>query len=112
LLFYTVSTGVLINPSPVGIPTAGQAYSLNCSIITGVADTVTFQWFKGQGSNRTQLTNTSQLQFSSLRASDAGLYTCQTTVIQNSTSVEIEETAATVIVSRKCINLIIMVVLH
>ena len=74
---------ILITPSAVGIPTAGQAYSLNCS----------------QGSNRSRRTNTSQLQFSSLRASDAGLYTCQAMVIQN--DVEIEETA-TVIVSRKC----------
>ena len=88
---------ILITPSAVGIPTAGQAYSLNCSLyFTGV---VTYQWFKGQGSNRSRRINTSQLQFSSLRASDAGLYTCQAMVIQN--DVEIEETA-TVIVSRKC----------
>ena len=46
-----------------------------------------------------KLTNTSQLQFSSLRASDARLYTCRATV----RNVTIEETTS-VTVSRKCLS--------
>ena len=58
-----------------GTTTVGQAFSLNCSL--GRAnDPVTYQWFD---SNETQLTNDSQLQFSPLRPSDAGLYTCRAT---------------------------------
>ena len=89
---------IVITRSAVGAPTAGQAYSLNCSL-AGINDTYTvnYQWFKGKDSNGTQLSNTSQLQFSSLRASDAGLYTCRAMV----NSVEIEETT-NVTVSRKC----------
>jgi hypothetical protein len=83
-----------------GTPTAGQAYSLNCSL-TGITDaSVTYQWFKGLASNGTQVANISQLQFSPLRASDAGPYTCRATL----NSVEIEETA-TVTTNRKCIIL-------
>ena len=90
----------MITPSAVGILTAGQTYSLNCSLeLTGTTNTVTYWWFKGSASNGAQLINTSQLQFSSVRASDAGLYTCQATV----GSVAIEETT-TVTVSRKCLS--------
>ena len=59
-----------------GTSTAGQTYSLDCSL-TGTADIVTYQWLD---SNGTQLTNVSQLEFSLLRASDIGLYTCLATV--------------------------------
>ena len=89
----------MITPTSVGTLITGQTYSMNCSL-TGISDTVvTYQWFKGLPSNGTQLTNTSQLQFSSLRASDAGLYTCQATL----NSVHIEKTT-TVTITRKCIN--------
>ena len=88
----------MITPTSVGTPTAGKAYSLNCSL-AGINDTVTYQWFKELPSNGTPLTNTSQLQ---LRASDAGLYTCRATV--NSMDLEIEETA-TVTKTRKCMVL-------
>jgi hypothetical protein len=100
LIVYTV-----IAPTSGDTPTAGQAYSLSCSL-TGITDIyiVTYQWFKGLASNGTQLTDTSQLQFSPLRASDAGLYTCRATV----NSVQIEETLSATytvtIISRKCIN--------
>ena len=83
-----------------GIPTAGQAYSLNyclTGITVIVTDTVSYQWFKGQDSYGTHLTNTSELQFSSLRASDAGSYTCWAMV----RSVEMEGTT-TMSVNRKC----------
>jgi hypothetical protein len=100
-LIVALIVDTVITPTSVDTPTAGQAYSLNCSL-TGIIDTmVTYQWFKGSASNGTQLTNTNQqLQFSSLRASDAGLYTCRATV----NSVQIEETA-TVTISRKYINI-------
>ena len=88
----------MITASTLGTPTTGVAYSLNCSV-NETNDPVTFQWFKGTGQarSRMQLYNTSQLHFSSLKASDAGLYTCRTNV----EGVVTEETA-TVTVSRKC----------
>ena len=73
-------------------PTAGQTYSLRCSL-TGATDTVTYQWLD---SNGTQLTNDSQLEFPLLRASDGGLYTCRATVAGM-----VVEQSATVNVSRK-----------
>ena len=96
----------MITPTSVGTLTTGQAYSLNCSL-TGITDTaVTYQWFKRLPSNGTQLTNTHQLQFSSLRASDAGLYTCRATL----NSVEIEETT-TVTITRKCSNVLLLILI-
>ena len=72
-----------------GIQTAGQNYSLDCSV-TGTTDPATYQWFD---SNGTQLTNTSQLQFSPLLASHDGTYTCRATVgsvvVENSDIVKI-----------------------
>ena len=108
LIIVALIVHTVITPTSGGTPTVGQAYSLNCSL-TGINDTalvVTYQWFKGLASNGTQLTNTHQLQFSSLRASDAGLYTCQATVAVN--SVEIEETT-TVIITRKCSNVLSLI---
>ena len=95
----------MIIPTSVGTPIVGQTYSLNCHLAE-VTVMVTYKWFKGLASNGTQLTNTHQLQFSSLRASDAGLYTCQATVAVN--SVEIEETT-TVIITRKCSNVLSLI---
>ena len=72
---------VVIIPSTVDTPTAGEMYSLNCSVsIINSTDPPTYQWFKGQASDGFQLSNVSQLQFSTLKPSDAGLYTCQVTV--------------------------------
>ena len=88
----TVFYNVVITPSASGIPTAGDAtYSLNCSVSGMAADPATYQWFKGSADNRTLLTSDrsrtvvsnssiSQLQFSLLLASHAGLYICQATV--------------------------------
>ena len=78
--------------SRTGTPTAGQTYSLDCSL-NGTADTVTYWWLDNNG---TQLTNTSQLQFSPLLGSHAGAYTCQATV----ESVVVEE-ITTLEISRK-----------
>ena len=86
----------MITSSAVGTLTAGETFSLNCSV-SGTTDPATYQWFEGLASNGTQLSNVSQLQFSPLRASDAALYTCQATV----GSVMVEG-SATVTVSRKC----------
>ena len=103
IMLLLLGSGSVITPTSVVTLTAGQSYSLNCSftgILNDTALVVTYQWFKGLPSNGVQLTSTSQLQFSSLRASDAGLYTYRATV----NSVEIEETAnVTVTITRKCI---------
>lgn len=59
-----------------GATTVGGTRSLNCSL-NGATDPVTYQWFDGNG---TRLTNVSQLLFSPLRPSHAGTYTCRATV--------------------------------
>ena len=86
----------MITPFVADTPTAGETFSLNCSI-SGTTDPVTYQWFEGPASSGTQLSSVSQLEFSPLRASDAGLYTCQVTV-----GYMIVEGTTTVEVSRKC----------
>ena len=82
-----VSIGVMITTN--GTSTAGQTYSLDCSVI-GTTDPATYQWLD---SNGTQLTNTNQFQFSPLLASHAGTYTCRATVgsvvVENSNTLEI-----------------------
>ena len=86
-----------------GSPTAGQSYSLECSV-SGTSDSTTFQWLEGPTDNKTQLTidgsrtvsSTSsviQLQFSPLRASHGGPYTCRATVV----GVAVEGTATVVV---------------
>ena len=75
LFVHVALPSVMITPSAAGTPTAGQTYSLSCSL-TPTTDPVTYQWFD---SNGTQLSNTSQLQFSPLLASHAGLYRCRAT---------------------------------
>ena len=83
-----VSIGVMITPS--GDSTAGQTYSLDCSV-TGTSDPATYQWFEGPADNRTALTGdasrvissnptSSQLQFSTLLASHTGTYICQASI--------------------------------
>ena len=69
-----VSIGVVITTN--GTSTAGQTYSLDCSVI-GTTDPATYQWLD---SNGTQLASSSQLEFSPLLASHAGTYTCRATV--------------------------------
>ena len=105
LITITVTTNITITPS--GSPTAGESYSLECSV-RGTSDPVTFQWLEGPPDNRTQLSSdgsrtvnsnfsVSQLQFSTLRTSHGGLYTCQTTVGGVTT-----EGNTVVVVSCKC----------
>jgi hypothetical protein len=74
ILYSTVN--VVITPSDAGTPIAGETYSLDCSV-SGTSNPATYQWFDN---NSTQLTNINQLQFSPLRASDAGMYTCRATI--------------------------------
>ena len=66
----------MITSSTTGTPTAGETYSLDCSV-SGTSNPATYQWFDNNG---TELANTTQLQFSPLRASEAGMYTCRATV--------------------------------
>jgi hypothetical protein len=71
-----LAVNLVATVTPIGTPTAGETFSLDCSV-SGIDDTATYQWFDSDG---TQLTNTSELQFSPLRASEGGVYTCQATV--------------------------------
>ena len=80
---------ILVTITPGGDNTAGQTYSLDCTVI-GTTDPATYQWLDNNG---TQLTSSSQLEFSPLLASDAGTYTCQATVgsvvVEGSNTLEI-----------------------
>ena len=97
--FFSVS--VIITSS--GPPTAGESYTMECSV-SGTSDPVTFQWLEGPPDSRTPLisdgsrtinsdSSLSQLQFSTLRASHGGIYTCQATVrgvvVEGNTIVEV-----------------------
>ena len=79
----------MITPSTAGILIAGQTFSLNCSV-SGTTNPATYQWFDNNG---TQLATVNELQFSLLRASDAGLYTCRVAVgsvmLESSTTVNV-----------------------
>ena len=101
LITITVTTNITITHS--GSPTAGESYSLECSV-RGTSDPVTFQWLEGPPDSRTPLisdgsrtinsdSSLSQLQFSTLRASHGGIYTCQATVrgvvVEGNTIVEV-----------------------
>ena len=81
------SVSLSITTSGVDTLIAGESYSLECSV-NGATDQATYRWLKGPASSRMQLTNTSWLLFSPLRASDAGPYTCQVIVGTNIIAVE------------------------
>ena len=80
---------IVVMVTSTGTPTAGQSYYLDC-FISGTIYPAIYQWFN---SNGTQLTSTSQLQFSPLLASHAGTYTCRATVgsvvVENSDIVDV-----------------------
>ena len=66
---------VTVVASGDGTPTAGQSYTLTCSV--SGASVTTYQWRK----NGTMISETGPtLSFSPLRLSDAGGYTCEVTV--------------------------------
>ena len=93
-----------ISFSTSGFPTTGEIYTLECSV-SGTSDLVmNFQWFLESADNETELTgddsitinsnsSISQLQFSPLRTSHGGLYTCQArvgdVVVEGTTIVEV-----------------------
>ena len=106
ILISHILASVVITPSDS--PMAGQTYSLECSV-SGTRDSATFQWLEGPTDNRTQLTtdgsrtinstsSVSQLQFSPLRASHGGQYTCQATVM----GVVLERSANVVVDGKYC----------
>ena len=85
--FFFKALPVTAHISDEGIPTAGQRYSLTCSVsgAEGLNDTtITYQWTKNNGTQTQVETNSNTLSFSPLRLSDAGEYTCEIIVISNS----------------------------
>ena len=109
VLIHVVSISVAITPS--GSPMAGETYSLECSCsVNGTSDTPSYQWLVGPPDNRTLLNSdgpwtiysnstSSMLQFTTLRATDGGEYTCQVSV-----GGALAETTNTMEISRKYSN--------
>ena len=96
--------------SPSGSPTAGETYSLQCSVtVSGTSDVLSYQWLLGPSNNRQTLNNDSSItvnsnmvQFPTLRTSHGGMYTCQVTVGDL-----MVETSSTVEIERKCVVLLV-----
>ena len=70
----TITVTVVVSGD--GTPTAGQSYTLTCSV--SGASVTTYQWRKD--GSVIQGETTEMLSFSPLRLSDAGQYTCEVTV--------------------------------
>ena len=70
------TTTVTVAVSGDGTPTAGQSYTLTCSV--SVASVTTYRWRKNV--SVIQAETTEMLSFSPLRLSDAARYTCEVTV--------------------------------
>ena len=91
--------------TPSSSPTVGETYSLECSAtVSGISDVLSYQWLVGPPDNRQPLSNDSSMtvnsnsvQFSTLRTSYGGIYTCQVTVGGLMT-----EISMTVEIERKC----------
>ena len=112
ILFTHTSVSVSVSITRSGSPMAGETYSLQCSATLNGTDSmlVTYLWLVGPSDNRQQLNNdssvtvnSSTVQFSTLRTSHAGTYTCQITV-----GGLMAETTDTVEIGRKCIEYVIL----
>ena len=98
------SVSVSVTTIPSGSPTAGETYSLECSAtVSGSSDVPSYQWLVGPSDNRQPLNggssitiNSNMVQFSTLRTSHGGIYTCQVTVGDL-----VAETTSTVEIGRK-----------
>ena len=80
-----VSIAIFITPS--GAKTAGESYTLECSVsVTGSTDTPTITWLDPMNNQITSglrvmtTGSVSRLTFNPLAASDAGRYTCRASV--------------------------------
>lgn len=87
---------VLINPSIAGTQVAGSAYTLSCialKSVSGLTQTAQIQWMGPNGAPLAtnsnivvasavtgSLTTTQNITFNSLFTSDAGVYTCRSTL--------------------------------
>ena len=88
----TTAAPIIITVSPItppsGTATAGESYSLECTVtVTGSNDRPTITWLMGPMNNQMMITSVvvttdgmSTLTFNSLAASDAGTYTCRATL--------------------------------
>jgi len=75
------STSVVI--TPIGIPVAGQSYSLNCSI--NGADSLsptstTYRWYNSSGDPMMSVTTNNLFTFNPLRPYHTGQYICEVTI--------------------------------
>ena len=74
---------IIANISAKGDPSAGQNYTLVCSISSGLGGldpVITYRWTKDNGTRIQIGSDSNILSFSSLRLSDTGLYSCVITV--------------------------------
>ena len=78
---------VIVVASGDGTPTAGQSYTLTCSV--SGASVTTYQWRKN--SSIIQGETTEMLSFSTLRLSHAGRYTCEVIVNSMTHSSDIQD---------------------
>lgn len=82
-----------VNITGVGVPLAGQRYSLTCNIISGseglISSTITYKWTKDSS---TEQTGSNILEFSPLKLSDGGLYTCE--IALNSSALMVNATTS------------------
>ena len=86
----TISPPVTVTVSIIssGTATAGESYSLRCTVtVTGSTDQPTITWLMGPMNNQMMVSSgivttgsMSTLIFNPLSASDAGTYTCRTTL--------------------------------
>ena len=88
-IFTHTSVSVSVTITPSGSPMAGETYCLQCSAtVSGTSATsLSYQWLVGPSDNRQPLNSSSSIivnsnavQFSTLRTSHGGTYTCQVTV--------------------------------
>ena len=81
--------------TPVMVGQIGYTLTCDLSGADNLNSTITYQWTRNDGTTRTQVgTNSNVLSFSSVRLSNAGEYTCTTTIVSALINSDITVSAA------------------